>query len=137
MNTVVERKSSMDQVAKLKLDDQEYELPVVVGSEEKVVPVGGVHVGQLCRSLPAVGGGRMNVRVALEPAPGDIVAEDGHRLWASNHLCGEIALCRDFPDGLWPTTAVGLSDEYIADREINKHFFCSAEGAKEDPRSSL
>lgn len=25
-------------------------------------------------------------------------------------------------------TAIGLSDEYIADREISKRFFCSVEG---------
>ena len=37
-------------------------------------------------------------------------------------------LNQDFPDGLRPTTAVGLSDEYIANREISKHLSCSAEG---------
>ena len=35
---------------------------------------------------------------------------------------------RDFPDGLGPTTAIGLSDESTADREISKHLLCSAEG---------
>ena len=35
---------------------------------------------------------------------------------------------RDFPDGVGPTTAVGLSDDSIADREIGKHDFCSAQG---------
>ena len=37
-------------------------------------------------------------------------------------------LNRDFPDGLRPTTAVGLSDDSIADRKISKHSLRSAEG---------
>jgi hypothetical protein len=40
----------------------------------------------------------------------------------------KVAFNRDFPDGLWPMTAIGLSDEYIADREISKRSFCSVEG---------
>jgi hypothetical protein len=36
-------------------------------------------------------------------------------------------LNRDFPDGVRPTTAVGLSDEFITDREIGKRIFCSVD----------
>ena len=32
---------------------------------------------------------------------------------------------RDFPDGLRPTTTVGLSGDSTADRAIGKHSFCS------------
>ena len=35
---------------------------------------------------------------------------------------------RDFPDGLQPTTTIGLSDDSNADPEIGKHLMCSMEG---------
>jgi len=35
---------------------------------------------------------------------------------------------RDFPDGLWPPSAVGLSGDPITNREINKHSLWSVEG---------
>ena len=41
---------------------------------------------------------------------------------------GPYASNRDLPDGLWPTTAVGLSNKSITDREIGKRGFCSAQG---------
>jgi hypothetical protein len=37
-------------------------------------------------------------------------------------------LSRGFPDGLWPTTTVGLSGDPNADPEIGKHLICSMEG---------
>ena len=43
-------------------------------------------------------------------------------------LTRKIVLSRDFPDGIWPTSAVGLSDDSTADREISKHSSCSVEG---------
>jgi hypothetical protein len=53
----------------------------------------------------------------------------GFPLWRSvrDRRESSTAIIRDFPDGLRPTTAVGLSGESITDRETGKHFFCSAE----------
>ena len=42
------------------------------------------------------------------------------------HICRQITW--DLPDDVRPTTAVGLSDKSIADRQISKHSLCSAEG---------
>ncbi len=44
---------------------------------------------------------------------------------------------RDFPDGLGPTTAIGLSDESTADREISKHFTGSMEGVSTRFRGAM
>ena len=38
------------------------------------------------------------------------------------------SLVRDFPDDSQPTSAVGLSDDSITDREISKHSLCSMGG---------
>ena len=35
---------------------------------------------------------------------------------------------RDFPDGLRPTAAADLSDEFIMDRKIGKYFLCPTDG---------
>ena len=43
-------------------------------------------------------------------------------------LVRECEITWDFPDGVRPTTAIGLSGKSIADREISKHSFCSAKG---------
>jgi len=47
----------------------------------------------------------------------------------SHFLVPGSALARDFPDGLWPTTAVGLPDDYITDGEIGNRVFGSAQEA--------
>jgi len=37
----------------------------------------------------------------------------------------EAIVDRDFPDGLRPTTTVGLLDDSTPDRVMSKHFICS------------
>jgi len=46
-------------------------------------------------------------------------------------------LIRAFPDGLPPTTAVGLSGDCTADRETGKHFFCSVVGVSSRLRAVM
>ena len=84
-------------------------------------------------------GGRWSVRTSRWLAALSLAAQDmatdniqqcqsDQALSEDNRGCPCRLLNRDFPDDLWPTTTVGLSDGFIADRSIRKRLFCWMEG---------
>ena len=52
----------------------------VIGEEQKIVSLAGVHLGEFGYGLASIRGRAVQMCIAFVPRPGDVVAKNGHRV---------------------------------------------------------